>query len=73
MSNEWEDITNLASPITFGGNCNFGVHKGYEYKLMRRKILTEREQFIEDCCDRCVGASSSADYGRIYDEGARFL
>ena len=32
----------------------------------------ERELFIETCCDNCLGAATTAEYGRIYDAGARF-
>jgi hypothetical protein len=43
---------------------------GDEYTLEIPK--TERDEFIEKCCDRCIGVATSSGYGRLYDVGARF-
>jgi hypothetical protein len=43
---------------------------GDEYTLELHNA--EREAFIEKCCELCIGAGTSADYGRVYDAGARF-
>ena len=40
MSNKWKDIT--SGPMIAGRNSYFGVHEGYEYKVMRRKAITRR-------------------------------
>ncbi len=74
MNDEWKEFD--VGGLRVGGlTVEQFVHalpSGYEYKVTRRKVKTERERFIKECCDQCSGASYAADYGRIYDAGARF-
>jgi hypothetical protein len=73
MSDEWEVITDISTCVmTSGANHCLGVHEGYEYKVMRRMIKTEREQFIESSHELCSGAGSAYAFGLLYDGGARF-
>jgi hypothetical protein len=75
MNNEWEDMLNYIScPVMESGkNYSFGVHEGYEYKVMRRKLKTERERFIEQSASLCFGTGTlRATFGSLYDAGARF-
>jgi hypothetical protein len=74
MNDEWKEF-DIGGLRVGGLTVEQFVHalpSGYEYKVTRRKIKSEREQFINECFIRCGGASSSADYGRLYDAGARF-
>ena len=70
MNDEWKEFD--VEGLRVGGlTVEQFVHAlpaGYEYKVTRRKVKTERERFIKECYDQ----SASVDYGRIYDAGARF-
>jgi hypothetical protein len=69
MSDEWEamGVSSLAISTMIAKRDS-----GYEYKVMRRKVKTERDEFIDTCCVRCSFAGTSSDYGTLYDAGARF-
>jgi hypothetical protein len=43
---------------------------GDEYTL--EIFDSERQAFIDKCCDRCIVVATPLDYGRLYDAGARF-
>ena len=69
MKDEWEEFNAIGLTAVKFVNS---LPPDYQYKVMRRKIKTSREQFIEACCDKCPGSCFSADYGRLYDVGLRF-
>jgi hypothetical protein len=70
MNDEWEEFD--VEGLRVGGlTVEQFVHAlpaGYEYKVTRRKVKTERERFIERCDSTCI----SANYGMLYDAGLRF-
>jgi hypothetical protein len=69
MSDEWEVMGVSSLTIsTLIAQCD----SGDEFKVMRRKVKTERDKFIEKCCDRCFGVATTSGYGKLYDAGARF-
>jgi hypothetical protein len=69
MSDEWQRMG--VSSLTISTMIS-QLDSGYEYKVMRRKVKTDRDEFIEKCCDRCIGVATSSGYGSLYDAGARF-
>jgi hypothetical protein len=70
MSDEWEAMKDEWEAMGVRMICQLA--SGYEFKVMRRKVKTEREEFIEKCCDRCFGVATTSGYGKLYDAGARF-
>jgi hypothetical protein len=69
MNDEWEEIgANSLAVATLVSTLD----SGYEYKVMRRKVKSEREQFIDYSTNLCFGAGSRAAFGFLYDGGARF-
>ena len=69
MNNEWQAMGVSSLVIS---TMISQLDSGYEYKVMRRKVKTERDEFIEKCCDRCFGVATTSGYGKLYDAGARF-
>ena len=71
MSNEWEDTESYKGVL--GGEVIFSeFNPDYEYKVMRRKVKTERDEFIEKAEAILDLRSMSINLGKMYDAGARF-
>jgi hypothetical protein len=70
MSDEWEAMKDEWEAMGVRMICQLA--SGYEFKVMRRKVKTERDEFIEKCIEKALFSQNSADYGRLYDAGARF-
>jgi len=71
MSNEWEDFKDNDFSVLHGT----GVGDEYEYKTVRRKVMTERDAFIHKASRIMVNGdvtSYEADSANLYDAGARF-
>ena len=71
MSDEWEDFEDNCFNVIHGT----GVGDKYEYKTVRRKVLSEREAFVAECDwkMRLIYPDVATDvYGMLYDSGARF-